>query len=32
MVEKVLIRMPVPSNGSDYWEEVGFFKLKEENE
>ena len=27
VVEKVQIVMPTPSNGSDYWEECGFFKL-----
>ena len=27
VVEKVQIKMPTPSNGSDFWEEIGFFKL-----
>ena len=27
VVEKVQIVMPTPSNGGDYWEECGFFKL-----
>jgi len=27
LVKKVQIIMPTPSNGSDYWEEIGFFML-----
>lgn len=27
IVEKVQVRMPTPSNGGDYWEEIGFFRL-----
>jgi len=27
VVQKVQIKMPTPSNGGDYWEEIGFFRL-----
>ena len=31
VVETVELVMPTPSYGADFWEEVGFFKLPEEN-
>ncbi len=27
LVTKVVIELPTPSDGSDYWEEIGFFRL-----
>ncbi|MBQ3589328.1 MAG: hypothetical protein II980_02635, partial [Clostridia bacterium] len=32
VVEIVELVMPTPSNGSDYWEEVGFFRLPADEE